>query len=333
MKAATVDRFQTSAVSASACFLILLTLGPPAAYSSTASSSGQPTGGWGQYAPNSWALGVVVPDGAQFTDGGRASWPDVNNVTARVRLPSINGTDGAVYAVLSVMTNDDSVLQVAAGIYPDSGRWLVYSDLVTSVLSIPPAYSFVLNASGPSMLPGANVSLAVFRSEATWNLKVTDMDTGSSVEQAFPASVTGPLKPGDQEVFALESFSSTETVFENMGNLTLESVFLNGRRIVAGCYSYDGWDAGRNPLFAVGGYGPSPPSFVSMTAGKNGVYTWQYSRGWVSVGGLVPPSVVGMELVVLLLVSLGAVYLVFVVLTKRHSLAKPPKGQRSSRSG
>lgn len=110
-----------------------------------------------EYSANSWALGLVVPEGAQLAGGGKVRWENMSNVTALVRLPNINRTDGIVYVVLSVMSNDSSVLQVAASIYPDSSRWLVYSWLVTNVWSIPPTYHWVLNSSEPSMPPEATV--------------------------------------------------------------------------------------------------------------------------------------------------------------------------------
>jgi len=134
---------------------------------------------------------------------------------------------------------------------------------------------------------------------------------------------------GDQEVLALESFSRTGAVFEGMRNLTLQSTFIDGRTVDGGYYPYNGWSTDHDPLFAVGGYGPSPPGFISLEQGRNDSYVWSYSGGWVQDSAPQLAVPVGMIMVALLLGSLGAVYLALRVLTKKrdsgNSVMENPK--------
>lgn len=130
------------------------------------------------------------------------------------------------------------------------------------------------------------------------------------MERALPVSAATSLEAGDQEVLALESFSRTGSVFENMGNLTLESMLIDGGKVSGGCYPYNGWATDHNPLFAVGGYGPSPPGFISLGPRRNDTFIWSYSGDWVGDGGQDFAPSVSMALLSLLLGSLGAVYLV-----------------------
>jgi hypothetical protein len=181
------------------------------------------------------------------------------------------------------------------------------------------------------MPPEATVSISVFRSSATgWSLRVLDTNTSLSVERAFPVSAATSLKVGDQEVLALESFSRTGSVFENMGNLTVQSMLIDGRKVSGGCYSYNGWAAGRNPLFAVGGYGPSPPGFISLVSGRNDTFIWSYSGGWVGDGGQDFVPWVSIVLLSLLFGSLGALYLAFRALTNARPSRARPRGPSST---
>lgn len=243
-------------------------------------ASDQSFPGQGVYPVASWALGIVVPEGAEMAGGGALHWENVRNVTALVTLPSIGEPDLPVYAVLSLMTQDGSVLQVAAGIEANGTSWSTYADFDTNVDSIPPNYQQILNASQPQMSQDASISLSIFRSASgTWSLKVEDSQTGSSVIQAFPAGAAKGLKAGDQEAFALESYSTNQTTFESMGNLTLSALLIDGEAVAGGLYSYGDWVPNHNPLFVVGSLGTSPPLFVSLTLGRDSA-VWSYYAQW-----------------------------------------------------
>ena len=232
------------------------------------------------YANPSWAIGVVVPEGAAVRGGGGVHWEDVTNVTASLVLPSIESPDKTVYAILSVMAGDGSILQAAAGALPNGTDWLGFAWLVRGASSGAPTYLWVLNASEPIMNPGASVSISIFRASGEWRLAVTDLDTGFRTARPFPAGPDPTLKAGDQEVFALESYSRTEETFRSMGNLTLSSILLDGRIVMGGCYLYSDWDMIHNPLFVVGSSGASPPSFVHAGEGTSGSYFWRFAGVW-----------------------------------------------------
>ena len=233
------------------------------------------------YPNSSWAIGVVVPEGAGLLGGENVHWEGVSNVTASLVLPDISSPDGRVYAILSVMTSDGSVLQAAAGALPNGTGWLGFAWLVNGAGSGAPTYVWVLNASEPAMSPRANVSISIFRSSGVWSLSLTDLDTGSRAATTFPAGPAPALKQGDQEVFAFESYSRTQGTFRGMGNLTLNSLWLDGYMVVSGCYLYADWDMVHNPLFVVGSSGSSPPSFIYAKEGPSGSYLWSYGGVWV----------------------------------------------------
>jgi hypothetical protein len=222
----------------------------------------------------------VVPEGAHLLGGGRVQWESVTNVTAYLALPDIESPDGNVYAILSVMTNDGSVLQAAAGALPNRTVWLGFAWSIEGASSGTPSYSWVLNASKPEMSPLANVSISIFRASGLWDFKITNVGTGSSVVEPFPPGPASTLRVGDQEVFALESYSRTVATFQNMKNLTLYSILLDGRKVVSGGYLYGGWDMIHNPLFVVGNSGSSPPSFIYPGIGPAGSFFWDYVRVW-----------------------------------------------------
>ena len=238
-----------------------------------------------QYPSASWALGVVAPEGAPLEGGGALRWGGVTNVTVVLNLPNISLPGGIVYAVVSVMTSDGSVLQAAAGIYPNQSSWRSYSWSIPDIDAVPLAYQWVLNGTAPSMSPGAAAAISVFRANGVWNLKVEDLDSGLSVAEAFPSGGAHSLESGDQEVFALESYSRSASTFRYMGNLTLRELLVGGIRVVGGFYSYSDWDTIHNPVFAVGSSGMTPPGFVSIGLGADGSIVWSYVEGWQGSGG------------------------------------------------
>jgi len=134
------------------------------------------------------------------------------------------------------------------------------------------------------MAPGARVIMSIFRGEDAWNLKVFDEDTWSSAAHSFPGGVAPSLMSGDQQVFALESYSRSAATFQNMGNLTLSSVLLDGQRVTGGAYSYGGWDPSHNPVFVVGSSGASPPVFISLERASDESFSWGYVATWKNGG-------------------------------------------------
>jgi hypothetical protein len=232
------------------------------------------------YPSTSWALGIVVPEGAGLAGGGGLRWEDVSNLTSLVTLPYFRNPSGIVYAVMSVMASDGSVMQVAAGVYPSSGIWLAYSWAVEGITSRP-AYSWILNSSVPTMSAGDSISLSILRNSTRWSLRVVDLGSGAEIGRSFPPGIALSLRPGDQEAFALESYSRTAADFEHMGNLTLNGLFADGDRVATGTYVYGGWDPNKNPIFAVGSSGTNPPIFISLQEQNDGRFVWSYASVWL----------------------------------------------------
>jgi hypothetical protein len=263
----------------------------PAAFGDTLQASKQAVG----YTNTSWALGVVVPEGSGLNGGAQVRWESSTNVTAVFSLPNITLPDRVVYAVLSVMASDGGVMQVAAGAYPNRSAWLTYSWSIQKVGSSSPSYQWILNGSLPSMREGATISMSIFRGESVWNLRVTDEDTGSSVLRPFPSETAPTLMAGDQEVFALESYSRTSATFRTMGNLTLEALLVDGLKVTKGFYFYGDWDPDHNPVFAVGSSGTTPPNFITLIQMGTGSFAWGFSRVWqgqsLDSGGVVVNAV------------------------------------------
>ena len=259
----------------------------------------------GPYPSTSWALGVVVPEGALLQDGRMLRWEGVNNVTAALALPNITLPDMTVYAVLSVMTADGGVLQAAAGVYPRQDVWLSYSWEIPNANAIPVAYHWVLKASEPQMAPGEMAAMCVYWAAGSWNLRVTNTDTGVSVNRSFPGGIAPTLKGGDQEVFALESYSRSAATFKDMGNLTLQELLLDGQTVTGGYYYYGAWNPSHNPVFVVGSSGASPPGFISLESGSDGSFVFGYSAAWGA--GQTPMIDMGPVVVALALVGLSVV--------------------------
>lgn len=280
----------------------------------------------GSVYPNvSWALGMVVPQGAGLQGGGSVRWEGVRNVTAHVMLPNITQPDGIIYAVLSVMTSDKVVLQAAAGAAPGRDGWYAYSWCIEGLGSGPLNYRWVVNGSAPQMAPKGNISLSIFEAAGVWNLAVSDLDSGALVEKAFPPGIGATLRGGDQEVFALESYTRSAAIFRTMGNLTLEGVWLDGRPVARGFYSYGQWDPNHSPVFIVGSSGSSPPSFIYLGEGAPGSYFWTYSGSWYVQGNLF--TGVGAIMAVLLLAGAISVIGAAALVTRRHRVEGPQAGR------
>ena len=310
------DRTTRQAIASVALLILALSVpgGPGAA------SASRPGGA--AYPSTSWALGVVIPEGAGLQGGGSLRWEDATNVSASVTLPDIVGPDGIVYGVMSVMAQGGAVMQAAAGVYPNMSLWLAYSWFIPNIDAVPLTYAWVLNGSNPQMAAGASVSMSIFRSAETWEVRILDRGTGSSVVRAFPLEVGAVLLAGDQEVFALESYTRSSATFEEMGNLTLSGVSIDGQKVVGGFYTYSNWNPNRQPVFGVGSAGVSPPGFISLESGTNGSFEWGFA-GVTSSAGPWYPGVFGASLVLALLVPVATVVAVVAWMTRTGRRAKP----------
>ena len=262
------------------------------------------------YPNSSWALGIVVPGGATLQDGGKLGWGGVTNVTAIFTLPNITLPDGIVYAVVSVMTADGTVLQAAAGVRPGDSSWYSFSWSISGADTSHLNYQWILNGSKPEMKAGTDVAISIFWEAESWHLKVVDEVTGNSTVQAFPPGAGDALRSGDQEVFALESYSRSAATFEDMGNLTLRGILFDGERVTGGTYAFSDWDPAHTPLFVVGSSGTVTPSFISFGETSEGDFVWGYSAFWGSGGNSQPPvSLVFIGGAMLVLVMAVAVWI------------------------
>ena len=270
----------------------------------------------------SWGLGVVVPQGSKLSSGGSLSWAQVRNVTVLVEVPAIVSPTETVYATMSVMTNGGVVLQTALGIYPGNTSWLVYSMFIADVGAYPQNYQWVVNSSGPPSLPHDWVALSIFESASSdWGFSVTNLRTGSFVNMSFESSVSGPLKVGDQEVFALESYSWEASDFQNMTDMNLKSIMVDGETVLGGWYFYADWDPTHNPLFVVGG--APPPDFIAMESSPNETAVWQYSGEWF--GGIQQSGVVPVVFDELGLVGAALIAVGLVIIRRHRGGKKRPK--------
>jgi len=260
---------------------------------------------------------VVIPENSRFTDGSHLLWANVTAVSLQVSLPNITFSDYPTLAVESLMAADGSVMQIAAGIYPGNSKWLAYGWFITNIESYPQSYSWVLNSSKPEMAAGATISFSIFQFQGRWRYRIEDLSTHEVAAGEYAATVPPTLKVGDQEVFALESYTTSSVVFAHMGNLTVDALRINGRKIIAGWYGYGSWVPRRNPLFVVGGL--DPPSYISLRETNSGTLTWGYEQ-WSISEPVQPPGfpltvIVGIPLSAGILVAL-AVY----VLTRRKHI-------------
>ena len=286
---------RASLSAATAIVLVLLAAQAPA---NGASAEAKPA-----YTNTSWALGIVVPEGSGLQNGGAVRWQAVTNVTADVTLPNITLPDRNIYAVLSVMADNGAVMQVAAGALPNRSVWMTFAWFVPDASAAQVTYDWVLNASEPQVAPNSGIVLSIFWAPGGWNVKVSEAGSGRSVLRQFPSGASASLRSGDQEVFAVESYSRAQSTFRDMDNLTLDGLMLNGERVVRGFYTYSQWDPIHNPVFVVGSAGSSLPSFINIGEGAPGSFFWDYVATWPTSDG----SPVGLaQLVIVAVLALAA---------------------------
>lgn len=225
--------------------------------------------GWS--AQQSWAVGVVVPQGALLGNGAGLVWSHVKNITAVVRLPNISATAGVIYVVLSAMAGNGYIMQVAAGLYPNSTSWRVYPMIAQAQGQL---YTTVSGYRNQNISPGDTLIMSIAEVNGTWWFSVKDVNTSAKSSCSFGIPSSYGLANGSQYVLALESYTSNASVFSGMQEMKMDSMLLNGVPLAGGAYAYGGW--GGSPLFIVGG--ANPPSFIFCYA-SGGVVVWGYSRG------------------------------------------------------
>jgi len=215
-----------------------------------------------------------------------------------------------------LMAADGSVMQLAAGIYPNQTKWLAYAWYIKQVQVYPQTYDWVLNSSEPEMSVGSPVSLSIYLSHDRWRYLIDDLRTRNSTAGNYGLDVPPSLKVGDQELFALESYSISDAVFVNMGNLTLNGLKINGKQVTGGWYEYGSWDTHHNPLFVVGGL--DPPSYISLQEEGDGNLVWTFQQ-W-SGATLVQPQGSPTMLLVAIPALAAVVLFIFSVVLRRRRL-------------
>lgn len=229
----------------------------------------------------SWGLGLTVPNGGVLEDGSEIEWSKHSNITIVLTLPNISYTDNTIYLVASIMTRGETIIQTTIGIQPNNTFWVSSFMYVTNVYKHNRAYVPVLLNSNPYFSPGDKASISIYfngdgYTAGSWSSSVTNLSTGEEITVNILQDGSSTFMDGEQEVVALESYTSNEEVFRRMGHATLHSILVDGRRVVSGWYIDDGQVFDRKPLFEVGG-GQVPP-FISMIAGGDGLITWTYSK-------------------------------------------------------
>jgi hypothetical protein len=234
------------------------------------------------YSSGSWAIGVVIPENSELSNGELVNWNDVSNVSAVFNLPNISSTDSTIYVIMSLMTENGSIIQLAAGLYPNMSYWHTYAMYVLNPNSYPQIYKHISISDDNFMLANDLISMSMYFSNGRWQFRVNDLTRGTSTVSCFNASLPAELKDGDQYVFALESYSYNSSVFRSMNSMTLYGLFINGERVSGGWYLYTTWNNQNFPLFIVGG--STPPGFITANFSGNGTVTWSYVSVWVSGG-------------------------------------------------
>ncbi len=270
-------------------------------------------------------MGVVVPQGANLGVGGTVSWGSSSNLSALATLPTINSTDGTILVILSAMVGSSSILQIAAGLFPGDSAWRGVGWFVPDIGAVPEQYEWTLNSTALQMAPGSTVSLAIYRSAGAWQYSVMDLSSGERLSGGFENAPNVPFASGDQEAFALESYSSNVTVFSSMGSLVLKSLLVDGRQVTGGLYSFNTWDPSHHPLFVVGGL--SAPPYIALVNGDNGSVVWRYNSAWESV----EPVGSGTFYAGILLLAVGlSAIIVFVALKVGPGRRFPKASERGS---
>lgn len=229
-----------------------------------------------------WALGIVIPEGASLNNGDTVKWGLSSNLTVVLSVPMINMTDDTVYAIVSVMTESGVVLQAAAGIEKGDSCWRSYVMYARGIYSGKKEYVPVLLGGSPSFLPGDSAIISIYSEFSddvpVWSVRIVNPSSREEVLVRLFSDGSSRFMKGDHEVVALESYTKNEEIFRNMGEMVLEDVFIDGKRVLGGWYVSDGQVFMSNLLFEVGA-GEPVPSFLYLADSGNSSVVWGYSSG------------------------------------------------------
>jgi hypothetical protein len=119
----------------------------------------------------------------------------------------------------------------------------------------------------------------MYFSSGHWHYAIEEMRTKETATGEYAFNVPSEVKSGDQEIVALESYSTSDGVFAHMGNMTLNTLNINKRKVASGWYPYGSWDTTHKPLFVVGGL--TPPAYITLQQVEGGSLDWSYQE-WVN---------------------------------------------------
>jgi hypothetical protein len=230
----------------------------------------------------SWGLGLTIPNGSPLEDGSRVEWGKHRNITVVLTLPNISYTDKTIYFIVSIMTKQQTVIQAAIGIHPNNTYWTSSFMYVRNVYQHNKTYIAVLPDSPPYFHPYDKASISIYYRPSedgaggVWASSITNLSTGKSIDVDILVDNSSTFMDGEQEVIALESYTSNEKIFEQMDQAILHSILVDGRRVLGGWYIDDGQVFDRRPLFEVGG--GQAPSFISIIFKDDGTIAWIYSK-------------------------------------------------------
>ncbi len=229
----------------------------------------------------SWGLGLTIPNGSSLEDETTVEWSKHSNITVVLTLPNISYTDKTIYLIASIMTRGETIIQTAIGIQPNSTYWKSYFMYVTDIYQHNRTYVPVLLDSIPYFFPGQRASISIFfkqdeDNKGCWSSSIINLSTGENITVDILNDGSSTFMDGEQEVIALESYTSNEEVFKHMDEAVLHSILVDGKRLVSGWYVDDGQVFDKRPLFEVGG--GQVPFFISITSKDNGTIAWRYSK-------------------------------------------------------
>jgi len=230
----------------------------------------------------SWGLGLTIPNGSPLEDGSRVEWGKHRNITVVLTLPNISYTDKTIYFIVSIMTKQQTIIQAAIGIHPNNTYWTSSFMYVRNVYQHNKTYIAVLLDSPPYFHPYDKASISIYYRPSedgaggVWASSITNLSTGKSIDVDILVDNSSTFMDGEQEVIALESYTSNEKIFEQMDQAILHSILVDGRRVLGGWYIDDGQVFDRRPLFEVGG--GQAPSFISIIFKDDGTIAWIYSK-------------------------------------------------------
>jgi len=230
----------------------------------------------------SWGLGLTIPNGSPLEDGSRVEWSKHRNITVVLTLPNISYTDKTIYFIVSIMTKQQTIIQAAVGIHPNSTYWTSSFMYVRNIYHYNKTYVAVLLESHPYFNPNDKASISIYyrpsedKDNGVWASSITNLSQGTSIDVDILADNSSTFMDGEQEVVAFESYTSNEEIFKQMGEAILHSILVDGKKVLNGWYIDDGQVFDKRPLFEVGG-GQVPP-FISIVFNNEGSIAWIYSK-------------------------------------------------------